>query len=438
MTKKNVVLHLTLSSLFGIKNLKKKYFDYIKLNFSLVKNEQNFLNLSFNILQKILSSSELQIDSEFEVLAAASDWINHDAKERASLAIKLLSNVRLHLLSDAALTSALNDVNLFSNCAACKAAIENAKNKHSVDQSSLPNRFCSQKNYKLVAFGEKDHFKKTIPKVFEVDDISKEGVKNLPPLCHDRECIQVVADEVKTYVLGGTKPGCYGKTAVTSIEAFSEGTNGWQVVGEMPEELQCFCACTFMGKLYLIGTFFEEFAYNCVYVCDLAKPKLEWETSTFMNKSRCNAACSVFQGKIAVTGGWYCGGETLDSAEAFDHVAEEWTFMPKMVCKRRGHGSVAIRNRLYLVGGWKQQSVEFYDSVAGTFTFVQNSVLRSFKMSGRGFFVHQKTVCVGERIYVFANDKPMAAFYDINEEKWTTFEVNSKLQHSDHILKVSL
>ena len=295
----------------------------------------------------------------------------------------------------------------------------------------MPNRFCSSKNYKLVAFGEKYH------KVFEVDDINKERVKNLGSLCNHRKGIQVVFKKGRTYVLGGTEPGL-GEISVTSIEAFSGGTNRWWVVGDMPEELQCFCACTFMGKLYLIGTYFEESAYNNVYVCDLAKPKFEWETSTFMNKSRCNAACSVFQGKIAVTGGWYCNGMTLDSAEAFDHVAEEWTFMPRMVCKRRGHGSVAIRNRLFLVGGYKQQSVEFYDSVGGTFTFVQNSVLRSFIMSGRSLFFHQKTVCVGERIYVFANDKPMAAFYDINEEKWTTFEVNPKLQYSDHILKVSL
>ena len=37
-----------------------------------------------------------------------------------------------------------------------------------------------------------------------------------------------------------------------------------------------------------------------------------------MNELRCNPSCTVFEGKIVVSGGFYNG--TLDTVEAYDHV----------------------------------------------------------------------------------------------------------------------
>ena len=62
----------------------------------------SFLELDFKHISKILSSSELNIDSEMEVFNAIVSWLGHN-KERSKYAKGLFLKVRLLLLSDPAL-----------------------------------------------------------------------------------------------------------------------------------------------------------------------------------------------------------------------------------------------------------------------------------------------------------------------------------------------
>ena len=62
----------------------------------------SFLELDLKLISKILSSSELNIDSEMEVFNAVVSWLGHK-KERSKYAKYLFLKVRIFLLSDPAL-----------------------------------------------------------------------------------------------------------------------------------------------------------------------------------------------------------------------------------------------------------------------------------------------------------------------------------------------
>ena len=73
----------------------------IKISISLIKrcfpmfaNSENFLELGFNYIRKILSSSGLNIDSELQIFNAADSWLCHDITEKSKYAKEFLSTVR--------------------------------------------------------------------------------------------------------------------------------------------------------------------------------------------------------------------------------------------------------------------------------------------------------------------------------------------------------
>ena len=68
----------------------------------MIAESQNFLELDFIHVAKIISSSGLSIDSELQVLNAADGWLCHKITKRNIYANYILSRIRLQLLSDPA------------------------------------------------------------------------------------------------------------------------------------------------------------------------------------------------------------------------------------------------------------------------------------------------------------------------------------------------
>ena len=99
---KNVALFYSLSQLFNCTIVSKDLLEFIERCFPMFVDSTSFLELDFKIILKILSSSELNLDSEMEVFNAIVFWLGHN-KERSKYAKGLFLKVRLLLLSDPAL-----------------------------------------------------------------------------------------------------------------------------------------------------------------------------------------------------------------------------------------------------------------------------------------------------------------------------------------------
>ena len=105
---KNCLVIYYFSTIFNFSNSVKVSMSIIERSFPMFADCDNFLELEFLSIKKILLSSGLNIDSELQVFNAADSWLCHDITERSKHAKDILCKVRLPLLSAAALKQILD------------------------------------------------------------------------------------------------------------------------------------------------------------------------------------------------------------------------------------------------------------------------------------------------------------------------------------------
>ena len=96
-----------------------------------------------------------------------------------------------------------------------------------------------------------------------------------------------------------------------------------------------------------------------------------------MSDERTNPASSVFEGRVVVSGGSNSDEIILNTVEAFDHVGDTWEKMPNMINGRFGHKSIAVKNKLFVVGGIDTNDCEVFDSTTNKFTVLKQPILAS-------------------------------------------------------------
>ena len=104
----NCLVFYYLSNVFKHSLIGKALAGLVQSCFPMVAENNNFLELDFISLRKILSSDQLNIDTELQVFNAADSWLCHDITERSKHAKDILSKVRFPLLSVAALKQILD------------------------------------------------------------------------------------------------------------------------------------------------------------------------------------------------------------------------------------------------------------------------------------------------------------------------------------------
>ena len=97
---KKVITYYQVSNHFKSKNLDVRCFSYIKRLFTTISDDTNFLELEYNQVVKIISSSELEIDSQLEVVNAADSWIKYDFEKRSKYAKDLMLKVCLPVVQE--------------------------------------------------------------------------------------------------------------------------------------------------------------------------------------------------------------------------------------------------------------------------------------------------------------------------------------------------
>ena len=210
------------------------------------------------------------------------------------------------------------------------------------------------------------------------------------------------------YVFGGFYD--YHRT-INQVEKYSFATNRWNVVADMYDNRHDFCACSFMDNIYVIGGLDGEVIDSCL---EFNTKNHEWKEVDWLHEERALAACSAFEGRVVVTGG-YSRGDRLDSVEVYDHVADEWSSMPHMNEERYAHKSVAIKNKLFVVGGWNTPWCEVFDSTCDEFVMLK-PLRKSFE---RYLIWPVEVLSIGSKLFVFSFRKEYILIYDIETGEWS-------------------
>ena len=248
--------------------------------------------------------------------------------------------------------------------------------------------------------------KKVQRNVFSCDFKNLNNSKNLREMNRGRQNSVAVCVKDEIYVIGGFDVNNH---RIMSIDKYSFSNNAWENVADMYDTRVSFCACSFMEDVYIIGggittTIEPSVRFN-------TKRKV-WEEVGKMNGLRIDAACTVFKGKVVVSGGFNNG--YLNSVEAYDHVAESWSNMPTMVERRASHQSVAMKDKLFVVGGWIERSCEVFDSTCNKFVLV-NPPPQDFTN-----YLDEtvKITSIGSKLIIFGDQTNSILFYDVENGEW--------------------
>ena len=124
---------------------------YIERCFTVVADTRCFHELDFSSVAKILSSNELHVDSELQVIEAAISWWKHDENERSKFLTSILLKTRFHLISEHASSYLLSKMSFCSNKEEFAEVI-----KKGLENKKLKSRYCHQNEFDLVLCGGKD------------------------------------------------------------------------------------------------------------------------------------------------------------------------------------------------------------------------------------------------------------------------------------------
>ena len=134
----------------------------------------------------------------------------------------------------------------------------------------------------------------------------------------------------------------------------------------LPDERSEYCACSFMRSLYVFGGNISLSKNNIIKSNSCSKydtKTSQWSCIAEMKIDRNRVACSVFEGKIVVSGGY----SNLKSVEAYDYYENKWNNFPGMIQGRDFHGSVSLGNKLFVIGF----TFEVFDSLFRIFTKIK-------------------------------------------------------------------
>ena len=415
----NVTLYFKLASIFKLPRIARALLSYIERLFTMVAKSKMFLEMDYDLVRKILLSSCLEITSELEVFDAADEWIRHNQEKRSIRAKDLLLTVRLPLLSEYALQLALSKNSSFRNNDLCLIAINDILNDkksffQSKPQSYHTNRYCDQREFDvLFTYGcvEIEIFDwKLDTSLKRIDGSNFNNINLLTTLPEKRNCNIAVYVNGEVYYFWCSDETGRGRG---SVYKYSFLTNSSEKVVGLTDVRTMHCCCAFMGKVYIIGGF-EKYDQpgalaDATGSCVTLDPKEnKCEEVAGMNSVRTQAACAVFDGRITVTGG-FDFDRKVKTVEMYDHVADKWFMMPDMVVPVSDHGSVAVRNKLYvLANNYLPPVLQVYDKTSKHF-----AVLKVPLFKNNNFF------SLGSRLVSFSCDKKAACWYDPEKNKWS-------------------
>ena len=418
----NAVTFFFISRLFKLSNLSKISLCFIERFFPMAADSENFLELDFNSVVKIVQSSDLLIDTEIQVFNVADRWLSYN-KKRSKYTKDLLSRIRLLLLTVPALNHILRKKSCFTMNNECvdiiNEALENKKGLH-LNKISTTSRFCTQKDFNIVVCGGKliqNSARDVVSDVFSIATNNTDNIKKLSQMKTARQYSKAVCVGGEVYVFGGID----ADADIVSVERYSPVTNAWEIVADMHDDRENFCACSFVDSVYVFGGYLEGKINSCVKFDIKTR---QWKKVAEMNEARSHASCAVFQGRIVVSGG--VNDERLNTVEVYDHIADMWSYMPNMTVQRFNHKSVAVQDKLFIVGGIWSRTCEIFDSTSCRFISLKpnKSSLEELLMFPAEVF------SVGKKLVVFSNQMNATLHYDVEIDEWSEklCEVTENLQ----------
>jgi len=422
---------------------------YIDCSFVQISQSQKFLQINIGLLKRILKRNSLLVTSEEDVYEAASRWLSHRFDERENYARELLLTVRLSLFTDMKFLEILHSQNSpFSRNQDCREVMSQIANKiydpnspretftlrglvenlyEGGREEPFTPRYCHHNVDHNVLLFYRNNTQGMTMRARSADGYGILKEVCLPTLRHYGA--EAICLNREAYVFdrhfGNIRSTFDDYQPIKKIEL---ATGDTEVIGNVADRIDywsSYAVCSFKQKFYLIGGNhpMEDIHNRCL---EFDPQEGGWKEKMRMISERESPAACPFKERIVVSGGRFYNNNdvhvpanrrdrrAINTVEAFCPEENAWEDCAPMIDPRYQHKQVAVRTKLYFIGGGIN-SMEVFDSASeNAETLIVNVNLL---LEPAGAFA------AGEEIIVFSG--PKVLYFNLITGNWRVEDFNA-------------
>ncbi|XP_041056102.1 kelch-like protein 23 [Carcharodon carcharias] len=350
-----LVRHLDIDNCLGMhsfgelhfcKDLEKESRRMILSRFEDVSRQDEFLDISKDKFLFFLSRDNLNVWKEDILLEAVIKWAAYDVKNRIDCLKELLKYIKVDL-DELYLRTAL-ELNgrylLSSDIEMHSLKYHLLKPNESDNMNSQP---CKRSTYAMYIVG--GYYWHPLSEVHIWNPLTNSWTQGSLMPDHKRESYSVAALGPNIYVTGGYSSD--NLEALDTVWIYNSEMDNWTEGIPMLNARYYHCSVVMHGCIYVMGGYRGGAPARDAEFYDPLKK--EWISIVSMLKGVGNATACVLRDIVYVTGGHYGyrGSSTYDKIQSYRSDLNEWTVVTITPHPEYGLCSVALYNKIYLVGG---------------------------------------------------------------------------------------
>ena len=288
-------------------------------------------------------------------------------------------------------------------------------NQSLLDQYSVlyQNRHCYQEDVDIIIFKRNSGYADRLLKFKGMNFSAFKPIQFLKPKRHFGKAV------IGQHIYSVSESNSSEDLSI--VETYSMKSDNWKNTTQLQDMRYDFCVCSFKQNLFIIGGNYKH--ENYLNTCLKYDVKInKWCSIANMNERRSELACSVFHGKVVISGGfsytnWRDYG-SLKSVESYDYHEDKWIFLPDMIFERCGHAAVSMGNKMFIIGGFDEGiytlPCEVFDKFSNKFSCIESPL--------RIQDVIEQPYCVGNKIVIITDWHENTTWfnvYDVDQNSWS-------------------
>ena len=353
---------------FDADELEEKAKDFIKLNFSILVNNEEFVSMSQEELVHFISSDDIQVEKEEEVYQCVLKWVKHESS-RVAVLPELLKHLRQGSLPKEFLESELTKepqlvvadshaVPLSKKGKKTKGTKRSKKSKSAKSAKGQQLRPSTEIHDVMIGIGTGDCCKTFCY------DLNNKQVMALGDLSLFQFGPQVAVVGRTVYLVGGrtltngsvkrVSAACFDDVKKLKFSAGVKMGPEWKEKAPCEEARLKASLVALGGLLYYIGGW--NLPSGCTNTVECYNPDMnEWNSCAGLNTARCKSGCVATENHIFIIG----GGATirqkrdsmLSSVEKYNPEENSWSYISPLKEARSEPGCVYWSGKIYAIGG---------------------------------------------------------------------------------------
>lgn len=366
----------------AFKDLEKTAWEFMQSHFYQIIQEDEFLNLPFDVLTSLVKSEHIAIESESDVMHCTIRWLSQNVQQRRKYCVSLFKDIRTNLISNQEIEKMLCSISDLCLKIAVRVLTQNksSRGKHG-SSDSFHKQFDPNKSFEPRQSAKKGFYaiggsilKSTrrysweasnmdaVSFIERFDSFNQSWDPHPLSLREARTNLSAVSVNGKIYAIGGERDSMiYG-----SMECYDTLLKQWK--WDLPSLNVPRCSCSAVATdtdIYILGGFVGSGAGNSIErynieanSCDVVNFNMQTERHSF-------GAVSI-DNVIYMAGGVGLSECEMRTVECYDLDRHEWWFASDMTFKRAYFTLISIKGLIYAIGGHNEiqgtlKSVEVYD-----------------------------------------------------------------------------